>query len=52
MPEMVKVKKTSNWAELKKVLKDNGETMVTEDGEIVPGITVEHRLPKFSVTVK
>ena len=50
----MKVKKTSNWAELKKTLKEapDGRSMMTEDGEIVPGIKVEQRVPKFSVTLK
>ena len=48
----VKITKKSDWAALKKVLKENGESMVTEDGEIVPGIRVEHRLPKFTATPK
>lgn len=54
LDDLVKVKKTSNWAELKKTLKEapDGRSMMTEDGEIVPGITVEQRTPKFTVTLK
>lgn len=51
--ELVKVEKSANWAELKKTLKiaPDGQTMVTEDGEVVPGVKVTARLPEFSVTV-
>lgn len=52
MDKLVKVKKTSNWAELKKTLKADGDCMVTKDGEVVPGIKVVKRDPKFTVTVK
>ena len=51
-PEMVKVKKSPNWAELKKTLTRNGNNMVTKDGEIVPGITVTDRPEKFVVETK
>ena len=53
MTELVKVKESANWAELKKHLSEGPDgTMITEDGEIVPGITVEHREPKFTVDTK
>lgn len=52
MTEMVKVKESANWAELKKKLKEGPDgTMVTEDGEIVPGVKAEEREPKFTVTL-
>ena len=53
-PDLVKVKESSNWAELKKLLKvtPDGTGMATEDGEIVPGITVTQREAKFVITVK
>ena len=53
-PDLVRVKEEANWAELKKTLTigPDGKSMVTEDGEIVPGIKVEPREPKFSVTLK
>ena len=52
MDGMVKVKESANWAELKKQLKEGPDgTMVTEDGEIVPGVKAEHREPKFTVTM-
>ena len=48
---LINVKETANWAELKKMLKESpdGTAMVTDDGELVPGVTVEQRLPKFEV---
>ena len=51
---MVKTKESADWKELKKELKvgPDGKCMVTADGEIVPGITVIEREPKFSVSVK
>lgn len=53
-PELVKIKESSDWANLKKELKasPDGMSMVTEDGEIVPGITVTPREDKFTVTLK
>ena len=53
-PELVKIKESSDWANLKKELavSPDGTAMVTEDGEIVPGITVTQREDKFSVTLK
>ena len=49
--ELVKVKEEANWAELKKrlTLTPDLSGMATEDGEIVPGVKVEIRLPKFEV---
>lgn len=51
---MVKVEESAKWAELKKTLKlsPDGTSMITEDGEVVPGITVTPREDKFTVTVK
>lgn len=53
-PEFVKMKVYSDWAGLKKELKlaPDGVTLVTEDGEVVPGIDVTPRDDKFVVTVK
>lgn len=50
MAELVKVKESANWAELKKTLKEgpDGGTMITEYGEIVPGVKVIQREPKFT----
>lgn len=52
-PEFIKIKESTDWMELKKVLQigPDGTTMCTEDGEVVPGIKVEPREPKFTVTV-
>ena len=54
MADMVKVKESSKWAELKKVLKvsPDGTGMMTADGEVVPGITVTARDDKFTITTK
>lgn len=51
-PELVKIKKEEDWAGLKKRLSIVGDRMATEDGELVPGITVTHRPDKFVVEVK
>lgn len=50
MTDMIQVKEEAKWGELKKTLKvsPDGKSMVTEDGEIVPGIRVEQREPKFT----
>ena len=48
----IKVKESVDWAEFKKVLTRVGDKMVTEDGVIVPGITVSEREPVFKVEVK
>lgn len=54
LPELVKVKETADWANLKKQLKvtPDGKGMFTEYGEVVPGIKVTEREPKFTVTLK
>lgn len=51
---LIKVKESSNWKELKKKLQisPDGTSMMTADGEIVPGIKVTQREPEFTVTVK
>lgn len=51
-PEYVKVKKSPDWAGLKKTLVVDGDKMVTEDAEIVPGITLTARPDVFTVEVK
>lgn len=48
----LKIKESLDWAELKKVLKVAGSVMTTEDGEIIPGITVTERPDVFKVEVK
>ena len=52
LEEYIKVEKTANWAALKKVLNITGTTVATEDGEIVPGVTVTEREPDFQVVIK
>lgn len=46
-PEFIKVKKSVDWAGLKKTCKTDGDHMVTADGEIVPGVTVTEQPDKF-----
>ena len=63
--EFVKITKEAKWGDFKKTLpkdkdgnlrtstaEDGTIQLVTEDGEIVPGITVTPREDKFTVTVK
>ena len=50
-PDLVKVTESPNWAELKKTVKINGENVVTDDGEVVPGVKVTEREDKFDVEV-
>lgn len=52
--EYIKVKESADWANLKKQvqLTPDGTAVATEDGEIIPGITVEKRDPVFQVIVK
>lgn len=40
-PAYVKVKESVDWANFKKTCKVDGNKLVTEDGEIVPAVTVE-----------
>ena len=51
-PDCVKVVESTDWAKLKKDLTVSGKVMVTEDGEIVPGIAVVEREDEFVVEVK
>ena len=48
LEQYIKTRETVNWAELKKALSVTATGMVTEDGEIVPGITVTEREPEFN----
>ena len=50
-PDLVKVEKTANWAELKKRISVVGETAVSADGEVIPGVKVVEREDKFVVEV-
>lgn len=51
---LVKVKESANWAELKKTVTvtADGEHVATQEGEIVPGVTVTQRPDVFSVEVE
>lgn len=51
LEKFVKVKKEAKWGELKKTLVLNGDHWITEDAEVVPGVTVTPREPKFVVEV-
>lgn len=50
-PEFVKVEEKLDWAGLKDQTAVFEGHVVTEDGEIIPGIDVENREPKFVVEV-
>lgn len=53
-PELVKVTESADWAALKKqiVIALDGETVATEDGEIVPGVKAIQRPEVFLVEIK
>lgn len=51
-PEFIEVKETPKWGDFKKTVQLTGTDYVTEDGEIVPGITVTLRDPIFTVDAK
>ena len=51
--EFIKVKESLDWAGLKKIVEVSGnDCIVSDTGEIVPGIRVEYREPKFDVSWK
>lgn len=50
--EFVKVTESVDWAGLKKTVSVVGTQMATEDGEVIPGITVIPREDVFKVEVK
>lgn len=43
------IKEKAAWGELKKTVTVVGSQVVTDDGEIVPGVTVEEQAPTFEV---
>lgn len=49
---LVKIKKSADWATLKKSLNFIGTNAVTVDGEIVPGVKVEQRPDVFKVEME
>lgn len=53
MADMVKVEESAKWSDLKKTLQiaPDGQSMITQDGEVVPGVTVTQREDKFTVKV-
>ena len=53
-PALVKVIEVADWAALKKqlVIAPDGETVATEDGEIVPGVKAIQRPDVFRVEIK
>ena len=52
MSDYVKLKKSADWAELKKLTKQIDNKVVnTETGEIIPGIELVEREPKFEVEI-
>lgn len=54
MGQLVKVKECADWAGLKKVVTvtPDGMHVATDDGEIVPGVTVTPRLDVFKVEME
>ncbi len=51
MTDYLQVKKSAKWGELKKITQVSNGQVVTEDGEIVEGVEVVERPPKFEVEV-
>lgn len=51
LAQYVKVKEELAWSDLKAATEIFGDHIVTEDGEIVPGVEVVNREAKFSVEV-
>ena len=47
--EYVKTKESLDWAALKDASTVVGETIVNSDGEVIPGVKVIEREPKFAV---
>ena len=54
MGQLVKVKESADWAGLKKVVTvtPDGAHVATDDGEIVPGVTVTQRPDVFKVEME
>lgn len=51
--QYIKVKESPNWSELKKNVEVfDGQCYVKETGELVPGVDVVQREPKFDVSFK
>lgn len=52
VPEFVKIKESVDWGEMKKECIIAGNRLVTKDGEIVQGVTVNERDDTFTVKIK
>ena len=54
MNQFIKVKESPDWAGIKKLvtISPDGEHVMTEDGEIVPGVTVTIRPDIFKVEIE
>ena len=50
-PEFIKVSESLDWAGLKKVTAAFNGALVDENGEVIPGVEVIEREPKFTVEV-
>lgn len=50
-PDYIKTKESVNWAELKKELMLSNDKLLTKDGEIVEGVTLEEREPVFEIDI-
>lgn len=48
-PDLIRVKKEPDWEGMKNRFGFSGNNMVTEDAEVIPGVTVTPREDKFSV---
>lgn len=51
MTDYIETKESPKWGELKKSVTVQGDKVVTEDGEIVEGVTAVERAPVFEVEV-
>ena len=51
MNEFIEIKKQAKWGELKKIVKVVNGAVVIKDGEIIEGVEVVERAPKFKVEV-
>jgi hypothetical protein len=52
LPEFVKIKESVDWGEMKKTCQIDNNRLVTADGEIVRGVTVNERDDTFTVKIK
>ena len=52
MAHLVKVKESADWATLKKVVNVSGSGVTTDEGEVIPGVTVAQRPDVFKVEME